>query len=182
MKKIISILLSLALLLSCVAALAETVAKEALGTLSVNGEFTIEAPIPEGYRMKIKRADETRILAYFEPDDETKPILQLSVGLEDSWEPGSKLNTISDEDLKEIEASFYWDDPDFEISYGETEHGTKLLIAQLPDKSEVVIYSLYEGYEIEFTLVAVDEGGLTQEQIDACIKVLSDMDFVAPEK
>ncbi len=71
---------------------------------------------------------------------------------------------------------------DFEISYGETEHGTKLLIAQLPDKSEVVIYSLYEGYEIEFTLVAVDEGGLTQEQIDACIKVLSDMDFVAPEK
>ena len=160
MKKIISILLSLALLLSCVAALAETVAKETLGTLSVNGEFTIEAPIPEGYRMKIKRADETRILAYFEPDDETKPILQLSVGLEDSWEPGS----------------------DFEISYGETEHGTKLLIAQLPDKSEVVIYSLYEGYEIEFTLVAVDEGGLTQEQIDACIKVLSDMDFVAPEK
>ena len=60
MKKIISILLSLALLLSCVAALAETVAKETLGTLSVNGEFTIEAPIPEGYRMKIKRADETR--------------------------------------------------------------------------------------------------------------------------
>ena len=46
----------------------------------------------------------------------------------------------------------------------------------------MVIYSLYEGYEIEFTLVAVDEGGLTQEQIDACIKVLSNMDFVAPEK
>ncbi|MER1993487.1 MAG: hypothetical protein ABS897_05610 [Eubacteriales bacterium] len=182
MKKIISILLSLALLLSCVAALAETAAKETLGTLSVNGEFTIEAPIPEGYRMKIKRADETRILAYFEPEDETKPILQLSVGLEDAWEPGSKLNNISDEDLKEIEASFYWDDPDFEISYSETEHGTKLLIAQLPDKSEVVIYSLYEGYEIEFTLLAVDEAGLTQEQIDACIKVLSDMDFVAPEQ
>ena len=52
----------------------------------------------------------------------------------------------------------------------------------LPDKSEVIIYSLYEGYEVEFTLLAVDEAGLTQEQIDACIKVLSDMDFVAPEK
>ena len=30
----------------------------------------------------------------------------------------------------------------------------------------MVIYSLYEGYEIEFTLMAVDEAGLTQEQID----------------
>jgi hypothetical protein len=182
MKKIISVLLSLALLLSCAAAFAETAEKTEFGTLKVNGEFSIQAPVPAGYKVEIRRADETRILAYFEHEDETEPILQLSVGLEDSWEPGSKLNNISDEDLKEIEASFYWDDPDFEISYGETEHGTKLLIAQLPDKSEVVIYTLYEGYEIEFTLMATVEGGLTQEQIDTCIKVLSDMDFVAPEK
>ena len=181
MKKFISILLSLALLLSCAAALAETAEKETLGTLSVNGEFTIQAPVPEGYKMTIKRADETRIIAYFEPEDKIKPVLQLSVGLQDSWEPGSKLNNISDQDLAEIEASFYWDDPDFEISYSETEHGTKLLLAQLPDKSQVVIYTLYEGYEIEFTLQTADETGLTQEQIDACIKVLSDMDFVAPE-
>ena len=182
MKKIISILLSLALLLGCTAAFAEGAEKTTLGTLSVNGEFTIEAPIPDGYVMKIKRADETRLQAVFTPDDETKPSLDLSVGLEDAWEPGTKLNNVSEEDLKEIEATFYWEDPDFVITYGETEHGTKLLIATLPDNSLVVIYSLYEGYEIEFKLEAAEGTVLTQEQIDTCIKVLSDMDFVAPGK
>ena len=84
MKKIISILLTLALLLGSVAALAEAAEKETLGTLSVNGEFTIQAPIPDGYKMKITRADATRIIVVFEPEDETKPVLDLSVGLEDA--------------------------------------------------------------------------------------------------
>jgi hypothetical protein len=182
MKKIVAILLSLALLLGCTAVFAEADEKASLGTLSVNGEFTIQAKIPDGYVMKIRRADETRIQASFVSDDDTKPVLDLSVGLEDAWEPGSKLNNISEEDLKAIEASFYWDDPDYVITYGETAYGTKLLFATLPDHSVMVIYSLYEGYEIEFTLYSTVETGLTQEQIDACVKFLSDIDFVAPQK
>ena len=47
MKKIISVLLSLALLLSCAAALAETAEKTELGTLNINGEFTLNAAIPK---------------------------------------------------------------------------------------------------------------------------------------
>ena len=182
MKKIISVLLSLALLLSCAAAFAETAEKAELGTLSVNGEFTIQAPIPEGYKMTMKRQDAVRIIAVFKSEDETKPVMELSIGLEDVWEPGTRLNDVSDEDLAAIESSFYWEDPDYQISYTETEHGTKLLIAQLPEKSTVVIYSLYEGYDIEFTLMDLNDNELTQEQIDTCIKLLSDTDFVAPEK
>jgi len=182
MNKIISVLLSLTLLLGCAAAFAETAEKTELGTLTVNGEFTIQAPIPEGYNMTINRQDEVRIIAVFTSEDESKPFMELSVGLEDVWEPGTRLNDISDTDLAAIEASFYWEDPDYQISYAETKHGTKLLIAQLPEKSIVVIYSLYEGYDIEFRLMDLNDNELTQEQIDTCIALLGDIDFVAPEK
>ena len=30
--------------------------------MTVNGEFTIQAPIPEGYNMTIKQQDEVRII------------------------------------------------------------------------------------------------------------------------
>ena len=104
--------------------------------------------------------------------------MKLSIGWEDAWETGIKLNDVDEADLQAIEYSFYWEDPDFQISYTETAHGTKLLVAKLPDNSTVYIYTLYEGYEIEFKLVSADPAGLTQEQIDTCIQFLSDMDFV----
>ena len=182
MKKIISVLLSLALLLGCAAAFAETAEKTELGTVTVNGEFTIQAPIPEGYKMTITDQEGTKLIAEFISEDQTKPFMLMSIGLNDVWEPGVKLNDVSEADLKEIEGSFLEEDPDYQISYGETEHGTKLLIAQLPEKSIVVIYSLYEGYEIEFWLMDLNDNELTQEQIDTCIKLLSDTDFVPVEK
>lgn len=178
MKKIVTILLSLALLMGCAAALAETAEKTTIGEVSINGEFTIQAPVPEGYTMEITRADEIRIQAEFTPADAAKPTLKLSIGWEDAWETGIKLNDVDEADLQAIEYSFYWEDPDFQISYTETAHGTKLLVAKLPDNSTVYIYTLYEGYEIEFKLVSADPAGLTQEQIDTCIQFLSDMDFV----
>ena len=69
-----------------------------------------------------------------------------------------------------------------EISYTETEHGTKLLVAKYTESNVVIIYTLYEGYEIEFMLSNVDGTELTSEQIDTCIKFLSDLDFVKIEK
>ena len=182
MKKIISILLSLALLLSCTAVLAEAAEKTNLGTVDVNGEFALNAAIPDGYTMDTIVSDNTFILVKFTHEDETKPMLVLSIGLEDSWPAGTKLNNISDEDLKVIEQSFYFEDDPVEISYTETEHGTKLLVAKYPESSLVVFYTLYEGYGIEFTLIAKEGTELTQEQIDLCVKFLSDLDFVPSQK
>jgi hypothetical protein len=200
MKKIISILLSLALLLSCAAALAETAEttetaetpataetlataeKTDLGSVYVNGEFALKAAIPEGYDMEIIDNDFNGIMAVFTNEDKNKPLLVLTVGLEDAWEPGSLLNNVSAEDLAEIEASFYEEDNPVEIYYTETEHGTKLLVAKYTESNMVIIYTLYEGYEIEFMLSNADGTELTSEQIDTCIKFLSDLDFVKIEK
>ena len=51
MKKIIAILLSLALLLGCAAGLAEGAEKQSFGTIRVNGEFTLKGSLPEGYKV-----------------------------------------------------------------------------------------------------------------------------------
>jgi len=181
MKKIISILLSLALLLSCTAVLAEAAEKTNLGTVDVNGEFALNAAIPEGYTMHTINSDHTAILVTFTHEDPTKPLLVLSIGLEDSWPAGTKLNTLTEEQLAEKEKTFQYDDEAYEISYTETEHGTKLLVAKYPETGIVVFYTLYEGYEIEFTLLTPNGTELTQEQIDACVKFLSDLDFVPVE-
>ena len=90
-------------------------------------------------------------------------------------------NNVSEEDLAEIEASFYYEDEPVEISYTETEHGTKLLVAKYEESNMVIFSTLYEGYEIEFMLTNVDATELTDEEIATCIKFLSDLDFVAPE-
>ena len=182
MKKIISILLGLAVLISCTAALAETAEKSVLGSVYVNGEFTLKAAIPEGYTMETIDSDSNGIMVLFNSEDIDKPILLLTIGLEDSWEAGTRLNNVSAEDLAEIEASFYEEDNPVEISYTETEHGTKLLVANYAESNMVIIYTLYEGYEIEFMLSNVNGTELTSEQIDSCIKFLSDLDFVPIEK
>ena len=179
MKKNISILLCLALLLSCMAALAETAEKT---ELKVNDGLTLRAVIPDGYEMEDITEDD-QILYLFSSQDETKPLLMLSLGVDDSWPVGTKLNTLSDEDLKGIENNkFLVYYPDMEITYTETAYGTKLLVGTLQDKSAVTFYTLYEGYEIEFVLVMKDGTSLTQEQIDTCVKFLSDLDLVFTEK
>ena len=51
MKKIIAILLSVMLLLGCVAAAEET-GKTTIGTISINDAFTLQCGLPEGYQVK----------------------------------------------------------------------------------------------------------------------------------
>ena len=201
MKKLISILLCLALLLSCAAALAETATETAAEAtteaatetateaaaadkteLKVSDELSLKALIPEGYEMVDLTSDD-QILYMFGSKDTSKPVLILSLGVDDSWPVGTKLNNISEEDLKEIEyAKFLTYDPTMEIYYTETAYGTKLLVASMADKSIVVFYCLYDGYEIEFDLLMPDGSELTQAHIDNCVKFLSDLDFVYADK
>lgn len=181
MKKMISILLSIALLLSCTAALAETATAEKT-EVKVNDGLTLKMVIPDGYEME-DLTDEDGILYLFVSKDDTQPFLLLRLGVDDSWPVGTKLNNLSDEDLKGIENAYFLEyAPELEISYMETAYGTKLLVASEPDKSIVVFYTLYEGYEIEFDLSKRDGTPMTQEQIDSCVKFLSDLDFVFAEK
>ena len=179
MKKVLSILLCLALLLSCAAAIGEAAEKTNLGSVNVNGDFTLQCAMPEGYSLKVTSSDNMGVSADLTSEDETKPILRLVLGFSDIWSDYERLNDVPEDELKEIEDSFYEEGgPDTKISYTETEHGTKLLIARMPDDSVGAIYSMYKGYEVEFTLVPAEGQTLTDEQFDLCVKFLSDLDFV----
>ena len=52
MKKILAILLSLALLLGCAAAVAETAEKTYLATVDMGGAFELQCAVPEGYTIR----------------------------------------------------------------------------------------------------------------------------------
>ncbi len=181
MKKIIAAALSMILLLSCCAALAETAEKTQLGTISMNGEFKLECNLPEDYRLMITKKNDLFLSAVLSSPDPTKPMMQLIIGYDDLYANVKRMNDLSEDDLKIIAASFVEDV--VEISYTETSHGTLLMVAReiADDDTDFVSFiSIYEGYMIEFLVVPGDNATeLTDEQIQTCIDFLSDLDFIS---
>lgn len=180
MKKILAMLLSLVLLLSCAAA-EPAEEKAELGRLNVFGDFTVRAALPEGYRLAVQSDPGVENMAIFAdliPDDPSKPAFGLVIAFSDAWSEYERLNDIPEDELKIIEESFTAEADDIVISYAETAYGTKLLTARDPDGCFLgSVYTIYKGYEIELYLVPPQGGEITEEQFDNCVKFLSDMDF-----
>ena len=183
MKKVIALLLSLTLLLSCAAVFAENAPeKEQLGTINVNGEFNLKCALPEGYRVIVADAQSAHLLATIMSDDPEKPVLILSIAFDEAYANVARMNDLTDEALKGLEATFT-EMNDVEISYTETAYGTKLLIAkEVGDDTDFVdILSVYKGYSIEFVMTpnpSAKNQTLTEKQIQMCIDFLSELDFV----
>ena len=186
MKKIISAILCLALLLAGAAA-AESAARETLGTLNVNGAFNLTCSLAEGYKITVLQSDSANLVARITSEDESKPAVTLSVVFNDTYAPegkGLRLNDVSGEDLEMIKASFTETMEVEEIRESETVHGTKLLIVTgaVGEENLVDLYSIYEGYEVEIVAIAgqADEDHkLSEEQIQMYIDFLSNLDFEA---
>ena len=162
--------------------------KEKLGKLSVNGEFDLTCTVPEGYKLSVVDMRGTKIIASIKPDDMTRPELSLTVAFDDTYSNVERMNDMSEEDLKILEETFTELD-DVEISYSETGHGTKLLIAREGKGDGVVDYvdilAIYKGYFIEFIMTPGEymaNKSLTEEQIQMCIDFLTDVDFVPSGK
>lgn len=189
MKKIIALLLALALTLSCAAVLAEGTAEKEpaaekleLGTVDLNGAFVLKGTIPEGYTYKVNELNPGVFIdADIEKEgDVNAPYLNIQIYLEDSYAPGTRLNDVSEDILKEIEDSFS-EDNEVKFEYTETANGTKLLVAKELNGKFADVYTIYEGYEFEFVLIPTQEGGaesLTEEQIQLVIEFLSNLEFV----
>ena len=174
MKKNIALILTMMLLAGISTATAENTEKTRLGTLNVNGAFDLKCRIPDGYGLDIAQSDTTQILAFIESDDETKPIMTLSIAFDELLSQVDRLNDLDDNALKAIEATFTAED-DVKISYKYTTYGTKLLMAELQG-DYVDFYTIYKGYSIEFLLSAgVDP--ITEEQVDMVVSFLSELDF-----
>ena len=99
MKKIIAMLLSLALLLGCAAGMAEDAAaeKEIFGHIQINGEFTLKGILPEGYRIVPFEESEDAFLALINSDDPTQPRMTLAIAYDETYSDVERLNDLGDE-------------------------------------------------------------------------------------
>ena len=173
MNRSIALLLCLSMLLCGSMALAD---KTEIGALNVNGAFELKCTLPEGYELNIEQADTTQIDALIASEDATRPTMHLTVAFNELLSDTDRLNDLDDAELAVLEQTFRAED-DVNISYRNTDHGTKLLIAELKGEY-VVFYTIYKGFEIEFLLTAGSEP-LTGAQIDMVVSFLSDLDFVS---
>ena len=183
MKKIIAILLSLALLLGCAAGLAEDTDKQIFGSIRANGEFTLKGIVPDGYRIVPFLLEDDAILSRIVPEDPAKPTMTLSIAYDETYSDVEKLNDLDDDALAILEKTFTDTDPVANITYDETEYGTRLMICRtLSDYYDYLdILTIYKGYFIEFVVVPGEEAAeqkLTDEEVEFCNKFLSELDFV----
>ena len=184
MKKMIAIIMSLALLLGCCgAATAEENGKLSLGTISINGAFNLQCGLPEGYRVQPIRMTREQILAVLISDVPENPVMQLSVAFDETYADVDRMNDLDDEAFELLEKTFTDVDPTVEITYGDTGLGTRLLIAMQREGAfhYIDFLSVYKGYFVEFALVpsqTAESKTLTDEQIRMCIDFLTDLDFV----
>jgi len=178
MKKIIAMILSLALLLGCAAGFAENKEKVELGTVNVNGQFKIQGNLPEGYRLSILNQNAMFIRCQMLNDDASKPSVELMIAFADDWADTARLNDVEEGDLLEIEDSFR-DEDEVNIEYRETGLGTKLMVvSEAKDETDfVVVYTIYKGYELEFKMTPGTEA-LTEENTQMLVDLITGIEFV----
>ena len=185
MKKLFALLLSLALALGCCAALAESPVKTELGSINMNGAFKLQCSLPENYDVNIISKDDEGLMAVVKTEDETKPMMFLTIEFDEIYYDVKRMNDMTEEQLQQIIDTFTNGGDEVTVSYRETSHGTKLMIVQEAADSVdyISIVSVYEGYMIEFDMMTSEtsEEGLSEAQIQMCIEFLSDLDFIPEE-
>ena len=164
----------------------ETNGKKNLGTLEVNGAFTLQCEIPEGYDLQVVNVKGDHIIASVISEDLTKPQMYLSIAFDEAYADVERMNDMSEEDLGHLEETFK-EMNDVEIEYRETGYGTKLLVAREvgSDTDFADFISVYKGYFIEFNMTpnpkAADQR-LTDDQVKTCIDFLTNLDFLPIEE
>ena len=184
MKRIIAIILGLAVLLCAASVTAEgTQEKVTLGTVSINGAFTLQCGLPEGYKPTPVSVTPDQVVAVVRSEDPAAPVMMLSVAYDEKYYDVDRLNDLDQEGLEQLEQTFVEDDPDVEITYGETGYGTLLLIArhETEELDYVSFFSIYKGYCVEFALVpseAAEDKNLTEDQLKVSVAFLTDLDVI----
>ena len=153
-----------------------------IGTLNVNGQFLIQGKIPEGYALQLISSQSSRIIASLTAGDAQRPQMMLTIAFDERYAGVERLNDLNDEQMDSLKQSYMEMNA---VTFSEmfTAAGTKLLIARETGNDEdfVSIFSLYNGYAIEF-LLSPNPGAaaqtLTDAQLQTAIDFLSSLEFI----
>ncbi len=179
MKKLLAVLLCAALMTACAAALAEEGTLQPFGTIDANGLYALTGKLPDGYTFDIETAETGLLHGSLRNPDTTKPILAFTVIFDETYAEVERLNDLGAEDLAFLESTF--EDPEKQVSYTETAHGTKLMCVstQVGGWEYFTILTIYKGYLVEINMFAGEGSGgtLTEEQKKIAVDFLSHMNF-----
>ena len=182
MKKLLSIMLCMILMLSCASSMGEDQAEGVM--VELNDFFSLKCSMPEGYQISGDLLDGDAGVYLIQSEDANKPIMYLSVAFDELMSDVERMNDLDAETLTMLEDSFRAEDI-VEITYTETALGTKLMVVkEVKDTVDFVdFFTIYKGYELEFVLISGNYGTenetpLTDEAIDMALKFLSDLEFV----
>ena len=179
MKKALSVLLALAMLLCCAAAVAETAeAAEKTEIVTLRDAFTLKCNLPEGYALDVKARAEDGVYAELAAEDAAKPGIHISIAYNDLYADIERLNDVSEEDLKIFESLFsIMDDVKFE--YKETGLGTKIMVVTetYEDVNFIDFYTIYKGFEIEIVMTP-GSAEISDADIQMMMDFITDLDFV----
>jgi len=183
MKKIIALVLAL-MMLFCAAAVAETAEKTELGKLNVKGKFIIKTgELPEGYEIVENTENDFGIITLINAPD--KAALILSITFDDHFGEVERLNDLDEDSMDWLKKTWTDEFDNVEFETTETAYGTKLLVVRVRfDDGSMLgcVYTIYKGYQLEIDIVPDDKDVVTEENIQAVVKYLSDMDFVPIEE
>ena len=120
MKKIIALIVSLIMLAGAASVLAEAEGKVTIGTISINGAFTLQCGLPEGYHPVPTSVTPEQVTAAIRSDDPLAPVMYLSVAYDEKYYDVDRMNDLTPEELTQLEETYIEEDPEVEITYGET--------------------------------------------------------------
>lgn len=179
MKKIIALLLAMAMLSSMTFAMAE----EKVEVAQATPEFDVTAVVPEGYRMQEERIDGNVYLTFI-PEDDAAAVYQVSIAHSEEYD-GRTLNDFTDDEKKALLESM---DDDFmspDTTAVTTESGTEVYLinesAANTDDDDLAFangFTIYKGYFFQIVVVRDGFDILSQADLDLGIKILSDIWFV----
>ena len=175
MKKIIVLAVSLIMILCAVCVSAEEAGKTEIGTLNVNGAFSIRSRVPEGYTHMPVTATDLNIVVMLSAGED-KPLITVSIAYNDEFADVERFNDVDEATVQEIRDSFTEVDEKASFEDLETAYGTRLL--KVTSDGIVDIYTIYKGYELEFVMTG---SNLSDADTQILVDFISNMDFVTVE-
>ena len=186
MKKLLSVLLTVALLLCCVSVFAETEAAETEAGVEIVPAFNFITVIPEGY----EKVDETWLDPFIvsqtlKPVAEGKPAIMTLVSYNDAFSDVTFNADMTEDEFKATVDQLVLNEETGEAmpyEIQETGLGTKVVLISTPD-GYMEFYSIWHGYEVSLFCANFDAEynatPPTEEQVAVIMQFLTDMDFQA---
>ena len=173
MKKLISLLLAAAMMLSVPLASAEQASPVLFQDENVT--FDIEMVIPAGYTAE-KTQQDRYMYVHLIPEDAAKPEFMLSVAYSESSE-GATFNDMPQEHIDMILAFVEADFAVPEVSEAFTRDGTRVLIVdETGSESDYALaFTMYKGYFVNIGCYKADFSTLTEEDEAIAIDLLNEL-------